>query len=136
LLTDPFKIPVSSGTDVTVHTLPLVGVGIDSSIYTSSDFRSGGVDTRGTQVLLNHQYNKRFRHTLRLNTLDRDSDGLTDSTSIILIVDQSPAPLYSPAVRVAGLVHTILNGFSTAVSGTTDPAAVHQDFIDFLNGES
>lgn len=136
MLTDPFKLPLASGTDISVVELPLIGVGTDTATYSSANFRSGFASTKGRQFVLSHQYNKRFRHTIRLNTVERDSDGVADTASVILIVDTSPAPYEDASDTLAALAHCLINGFATAVSGTTDVTAVHQDVTDFLNGES
>lgn len=138
LLTNPLMLPMHSGTDVIVLSLPLTGQGTDNAIYTSEYYRGGGASTRGAQILTSHTYGKRHRHSFRVNYIDRDSSDATvvDTSSIYFVVDRSPSPTYGSSALLAGLGWMLTGGLATAVSGSTDVTALHASVASFLTGES
>lgn len=142
MLTNPIKLPLTGGTDVYVESLPLTGQGVDNAIYTSEEFRSGS----GVQMLIGHTYGKRARHTIRANYAGSipTGDFSARTASIYLVVDLpydgftlvKNSADHFPDDLLAGFVHLFPNGFATAVSGTTDPVALHASAASILKGES
>jgi len=117
--TDPLSITISAATTP----LPRVSVGDDESEYASGD----GL----IRLSANHQYGKRTRRLLRIDTSKMTSDpfkpteNVKVSLSHYLVFDLPPAG-YTPTEALA-----VYTGFKTLYSATSDAM-----IVKLLGGES